>query len=215
MINLVLLGPPGAGKGTQATGIAEKYNIPHISTGDIFRKNVKEETPLGKKAKEYMEKGELVPDDLTIALVNDRLLADDCKNGFLLDGFPRTVYQAEQFDLFLKEHQMALTKVIDIEVPEEILLPRMIGRRVCRSCGKPYHVDNMPPKKEGVCDVCGGEVYQRADDTEETVRNRFQVYKEQTSPLIAYYEKAGCIAHIDGAGALNEVFDSIVKAIGA
>lgn len=215
MMNLVLLGPPGAGKGTQAAGIAEKYNIPHISTGDIFRKNVKEGTPLGKKAKEYMDKGALVPDDLTIALVNDRLLEADCKNGFLLDGFPRTVYQAEQFDAFLQEHNMALTKVIDIEVAEDVLLPRMIGRRVCRSCGKPYHVDNMPPKKEGVCDVCGGEVYQRADDTEETVRNRFNVYKEQTSPLIDYYEKAGCIAHIDGAGAPDTVFAAIVKAIGA
>jgi len=215
MMNLVLLGPPGAGKGTQATSIAEKYHIPHISTGDIFRKNVKEGTPLGKKAKEYMDKGELVPDDLTIDLVNDRLVQDDCRNGFLLDGFPRTEYQAEKFDAFLAKNGMELTKVIDIDVAEDILLDRMIGRRVCRACGKPYHVTNMPPKVEGVCDVCGGEVYQRADDTEETVKNRFKVYKEQTSPLIAYYEKAGNIAHIDGAGALDTVFAAIVDAIGA
>lgn len=214
-MRLVLLGPPGAGKGTQAVKIAEKYNIPHISTGDIFRKNVKEGTPLGKKAKEYMDKGELVPDDLVIDLATDRLTEEDCKNGFLLDGFPRTVYQAEKLDGFLKERGMALDKVLDIDVAEDILLDRMIGRRVCRNCGKPYHVTNMPPKKEGVCDVCGGEVYQRADDTEETVRNRFKVYRDQTSPLIEYYEKAGNIAHIDGAGELSKVFQTIVDALGA
>ena len=215
MHRLILLGPPGAGKGTQAVKIAEKYHIPHISTGDIFRKNVKEGTPLGKKAKEYMDKGELVPDELVVALVNDRLTADDCKAGFLLDGFPRTVFQAEEFDKFLKESGMGNTLVIDIRVDEAVLMDRMIGRRVCRACGAPYHVTNMPPKKEGVCDLCGGEVYQRADDTEETVRNRFQVYNNQTMPLIDYYEKAGNIAHINGVGDLNEVFSAIVKAIEA
>ena len=215
MFRLILLGPPGAGKGTQAVRIAEKYHIPHISTGDIFRKNVKEGTPLGKKAKEYMEKGELVPDELVVALVNDRLTEAYCKDGFLLDGFPRTVFQAQEFDKFLAENGMGDILVIDIQVDEEELMERMIGRRVCRACGAPYHVKNMPPKEEGICDLCGGEVYQRADDTEETVRNRFQVYNKQTMPLIEYYEKAGNIAHIEGVGGLDDVFAAIVKAIEA
>ncbi len=214
-MNLVLLGPPGAGKGTQATQIAEKYKIPHISTGDIFRRNVKEGTPLGKKAQEYMSKGELVPDDLVIALVEDRLTEEDCKNGFLLDGFPRTVYQAEKFDAYLKEKNAVIDKVLDIDVEKEILIDRMIGRRVCKNCGATYHVKNMPSKKDGVCDSCGGDIYQRADDTLETVTNRLQVYNKQTSPLIEYYEKAGNIAHIDGAGALDKVFGEIVEVLGA
>ena len=214
-MRLVLLGPPGAGKGTQAVRIAAKYGIPHISTGDIFRHNVKEGTPLGKKAKEYMDKGELVPDDLVIELVEDRLLQEDCSVGFLLDGFPRTEYQAETFDAFLKQHDMELSRVLDINVAEDVLLSRMIGRRVCRNCGKPYHVTNMPPKQEGVCDVCGGEVYQRADDTEETVKNRFEVYKRQTAPLIEYYEKMGEITHIDGADDPDEVFRAIEHVVGA
>lgn len=215
MLRLVLLGPPGAGKGTQATKIAEKYQIPHISTGDIFRKNVKEGTPLGKKAKEYMDKGELVPDDLVIELVLDRIMEADCKEGFLLDGFPRTVYQAEQFDKFLSEKTMAVDHVLDIDVAKEELMERMIGRRVCRNCGATYHIKNMPPKKEGVCDVCGGEIYQRADDTESTVANRIQVYEDQTMPLVAYYEKAGNIAHINGSGTLDQVFAEIVTVLGA
>ncbi len=214
MKRVVLLGPPGAGKGTQATGIAEKYSIPHISTGDIFRANVKEGTPLGKKAKEYMDAGALVPDELVCDLVEDRIMKDDCSNGFLLDGFPRTIFQAEHFDRFLKEHDMELDKVIDIEVAEEILLPRMLGRRVCRNCGRSYHVVNMPPKVEGVCDVCGGEVYQRADDSEETVLNRFKVYNEQTSPLIEYYTNTGKLAPIDGATGLDKVFADICAALG-
>ncbi|MGI6728533.1 MAG: adenylate kinase [Anaerovoracaceae bacterium] len=215
MFRLVLLGPPGAGKGTQAVKIAEKYQIPHISTGDIFRKNVKEGTPLGKKAKEYMDKGALVPDELVVELVKDRLNAEDCKDGFLLDGFPRTVFQAEELDKYLKLKGASLDKVIDIDVSEEILLERMIGRRVCRACGTPYHIKNMPPKKEGVCDVCGGEVYQRADDTEETVKNRFKVYQKQTKPLVQYYEDAGNIVHIEGTGGLEKVFASIISALGA
>lgn len=215
MFRLVLLGPPGAGKGTQAVKISEKYRIPHISTGDIFRKNVKEGTLLGKKAKEYMDKGELVPDELVVELVKDRLNEDDCREGFLLDGFPRTVFQAEELDKYLKDKGIAVDKVIDIDVDEDVLLERMIGRRVCRQCGSPYHVKNMPPKKEGVCDICGGEVYQRADDTEETVRNRFLVYQKQTKPLIEYYEKAGNIVHIEGTGGLDTVFESIVSALGA
>ncbi|MDO4551987.1 MAG: adenylate kinase [Bacillota bacterium] len=213
-MKLVLLGPPGAGKGTQAVKIAEKYQIPHISTGDIFRKNVKEGTPLGVEAKKYMDKGALVPDELVVALVNDRLAQEDCRGGFLLDGFPRTVFQAEELDKFLKGEGKALTAVVDLRVDEDELLERMIGRRVCRSCGAPYHVKNMPPKKEGVCDHCGGEVYQRADDTEETVKNRFLVYKEQTMPLVAYYEKAGCLLPIEGTGGPERVFGAIVEALG-
>ena len=214
MKSVVLLGPPGAGKGTQASGIAEKYQIPHISTGDIFRANVKEGTPLGVKAKEYMDKGLLVPDELVCDLVEDRITKDDCKNGYLLDGFPRTVFQAEHFDKFLAGKGQKLSMVVDIEVPEDILLPRMIGRRVCRGCGKPYHVTTMPPKVEGVCDVCGGEVYQRDDDKEETVLNRFKVYNDQTSPLIEYYTKSGKNAVIDGNRSVDEVFDNICALLG-
>jgi len=214
MKSVVLLGPPGAGKGTQATGIAKKYNIPHISTGDIFRANVKEGTPLGVKAKEYMDKGLLVPDDLVCDLVEDRVKKEDCKNGYLLDGFPRTVFQAEHFDKFLSGLGQKLSCVVDIEVAEEVLLPRMIGRRVCRSCGKPYHVDTMPPKKEGVCDDCGGEVYQRADDCEETVRNRFKVYDEQTAPLIEYYKSSGVLGVINGEQEMDKVFEDICALLG-
>ena len=214
MLRTVLLGPPGAGKGTQAVRIVEKYNVPHISTGDIFRENIKNGTELGKKAQEYMNKGELVPDDLVIEIATTRLLADDCKNGFLLDGFPRTVYQAEKLDAFLEEHGMKLDKVIDIEVEKEELITRLTGRRVCKACGASFHVVNIPPKTEGICDNCGGELFQRADDTVETVENRIAVYIEQTMPLVDYYTAAGNIAVIDGALALDTVFDAIVEAIG-
>ena len=215
MKRLVLLGPPGAGKGTQAGRISAKYEIPHISTGDIFRKNIKDGTPLGKKAKEYMDRGELVPDDLVIDLVEDRLTWEDCVNGFMLDGFPRTIDQADAFKAWLAENDACLDAVLNISVPEEILLPRMIGRRVCRSCGATYHVTNMPTKVEGVCDKCGGEVYQRDDDKEGTVLNRFKVYDAQTAPLIDYYEKDGSIRNIDGTADPNEVFDVIVDILGA
>ncbi len=214
-MNLILLGPPGAGKGTQAARMIEKYHIPQISTGDIFRKNIKEGTELGKKAQEYMNKGELVPDDLVIEIATTRLLEDDCKNGFLLDGFPRTVYQAEKLDEFLAKHGKKIDKVLDIAVEKEELMTRLIGRRVCRACGATYHVVNMPPKKEGVCDSCGGELYQRADDNKETVENRIDVYNSQTKPLVDYYEKAGNIAHIDGAIGLENVFAHIVSVLGA
>jgi len=214
MLRTVLLGPPGAGKGTQAVRIVEKYNVPHISTGDIFRENIKNGTELGKKAQEYMNKGELVPDDLVIEIATTRLLADDCKNGFLLDGFPRTVYQAEKLDAFLEEHGMKLDKVIDIEVEKEELITRLTGRRVCKACGASFHVVNIPPKTEGICDNCGGELFQRADDTVETVENRIAVYIEQTMPLVEYYTAAGNIAVIDGAAGLDTVFDAIVEAIG-
>ena len=214
MLRTILLGPPGAGKGTQAAKIIEKYNIPHISTGDIFRENIKKGTELGKKAQEYMNRGELVPDDLVIEIATTRLLEDDCKDGFLLDGFPRTVYQAEKLDEFLAAHGSKIDKVIDIEVGKEELMERLTGRRVCKSCGASYHIVNIPPKKEGVCDVCGGELIQRADDNAETVDNRIEVYEAQTMPLVEYYEKAGNIAHIDGATGLDNVFADIVKALG-
>ena len=213
-MNLILLGPPGAGKGTQAVKIIEKYNIPHISTGDIFRKNISEGTRLGKKAKEYMDKGELVPDSLVIEIATDRLTEDDCKNGFLLDGFPRTVEQALALDAFLGEHGKKIDHVLDIDVPKEELMTRLIGRRVCKNCGATYHVTNMPPKIEGICDKCGGELMQRADDTESTVENRIEVYNKQTKPLLNYYDKLGNIAHLDGSIGLEKLFAQIVGILG-
>lgn len=214
MLRTILLGPPGAGKGTQAVKIVEKYGIPHISTGDIFRENIKNGTELGKKAQEYMNRGELVPDELVVEIATDRLLKDDCKEGFLLDGFPRTVFQAEKLDEFLKAHGQKLDVVIDIEVEKQELLTRLTGRRVCRKCGASYHIVNIPPKKEGICDICGGELFQRDDDTVETVENRIEVYKAQTMPLVDYYRKSGNLAEIDGSGDLDRVFADIVKALG-
>ena len=210
----VLLGPPGAGKGTQAVKIVEKYGVPHISTGDIFRENIKNGTELGKKAQEYMNKGELVPDDLVIDLATSRLLEPDCANGFLLDGFPRTVYQAEKLDEFLAAHDSKIDVVLDIAVEKEELITRLTGRRVCKTCGASFHVVSVPPKQEGICDFCGGELIQRADDNLETVTNRIEVYEAQTMPLVDYYENAGNIAHINGAASLEDVFGDIVKAIG-
>jgi adenylate kinase len=214
MLRTILLGPPGAGKGTQAVNIVDKYGVPHISTGDIFRANIKNGTELGKRAQEYMNRGELVPDDLVIEIATTRLLEDDCKNGFLLDGFPRTVYQAEKLDEFLAAHGSKIDKVLDIAVEKEELITRLTGRRVCKACGASFHVVNIPPKTEGICDRCGGELIQRADDTIETVANRIDVYEKQTMPLVDYYEKAGNIAHIDGATGLDNVFADIVKALG-
>lgn len=214
MLRTVLLGPPGAGKGTQAARIVDKYGIPHISTGDIFRENIKKGTELGKKAQEYMNRGELVPDDLVIEIATTRLLEDDCRNGFLLDGFPRTVHQAEKLDEFLAAHGGQLDKVIDIAVGKDELMTRLTGRRVCKNCGASYHIVNIPPAKEGICDRCGGPLIQRADDNAETVANRIEVYEDQTKPLINYYEQAGKIVHIDGTTGLENVFADIVKALG-
>ena len=214
MLRTILLGPPGAGKGTQAVKIVEKYGIPHISTGDIFRENIKNGTELGKKAQEYMNAGKLVPDDLVIEIATDRLTKDDCKEGFLLDGFPRTVYQAEKLDEFLAARGGKVDVVLDIAVGKDELITRLTGRRVCKACGASFHVVNIPPEKEGVCDYCGGELIQRADDNLETVTNRIDVYENQTMPLIEYYEKAGNIAHIDGTTGLENVFADIVKALG-
>ena len=214
MLRAVLLGPPGAGKGTQAVRLVEKYEIPHISTGDIFRKNIKEGTELGKKAQEYMNAGALVPDELVVDLVKDRLQQDDCKNGFLLDGFPRTIFQAEKLDEFLSESNLKMDIVINLKVEKEALIKRLTGRRVCKDCGASYHIVNIPPKKEGVCDICGGELIQRKDDNIETVENRINVYEEQTAPLIGSYKEAGSLVDFDGEASLDEVFDAIVQAIG-
>ncbi|MGI6204898.1 MAG: adenylate kinase [Anaerovoracaceae bacterium] len=213
-MNLILLGPPGAGKGTQAAKIIEKYNIPHISTGDIFRENIKEGTDLGMRAKEFMDKGELVPDSLVIEIALDRLTKDDCRGGFLLDGFPRTVEQAEALDEFLKGRGEKVDHVLDIEVPAEELITRILGRRVCEKCGATYNIPNMPPKVDGVCDVCGGKLMQRKDDTRETVENRIAVYEKQTAPLLDYYRKAGNISRLDGTTGLENVFADIVGILG-
>lgn len=214
-MRIILLGPPGAGKGTQAAGIVEKYNIPHISTGDIFRKNIKEGTELGKKAKGFIDQGLLVPDELTVGLVTDRISQPDCEKGFMLDGFPRNVAQAQHLDKYLKEVGISLDRVVNIEVDKDILVGRAVGRRICKSCGATYHVEFNPPKADGVCDVCGGELYQRADDNEETVSKRIQVYLDETKPLVDYYSKEGIIANINGEQSIDKVFADIVDALGS
>ena len=212
MLNLILLGPPGAGKGTQAVKLKDKFNIPHISTGDIFRENIKKGTELGVEARGYMDKGELVPDSLVIELVKSRLSEDDCGEGFLLDGFPRTVFQAEALADFLTETGKSINMVIDIFLGREELISRISGRRVCRSCGATYHITGMPPEKDGICDKCGGELYQRPDDDEKTAENRIDVYDTQTKPLISYYESSGNIIHIDSIIGHEKVFLEILKA---
>lgn len=213
-MKIILLGPPGAGKGTQAKSISEKYSIPHISTGDIFRKNISEKTPLGVKAKEYIDKGLLVPDELTIDLVKDRLLQEDCKNGFLLDGFPRTVKQAEALDEFLVSKGEKIDTALLIEVPRELILERMTGRRVCLSCGASYHIKFNPPKNEGKCDLCKADLIQRKDDNEKTVNDRLEVYDNQTQPLIEYYKTQDVLSAVDGTLPINEVFDNICSSLG-
>ncbi|EJT6171918.1 adenylate kinase [Clostridium perfringens] len=214
-MKIVLLGPPGAGKGTQAKSISNRYSIPHISTGDIFRKNISENTPLGIEAKSYMDNGQLVPDEVTINMVKDRLQQDDCKNGYLLDGFPRTVHQAEALDNFLTEREESIDTALLIEVPKEFILERMTGRRVCPSCGASYHIKFNPPANNGKCDLCGSDVIQRKDDTEETVKERLDVYENQTQPLIDFYKNKKQLSVVDGTQAINEVFESICKILGS
>ncbi|RXZ61271.1 adenylate kinase [Candidatus Borkfalkia ceftriaxoniphila] len=205
-MNIILLGAPGAGKGTQATKISEKYRLPHISTGDIFRDNIKRQTPVGLLAKSYTDNGKLVPDEVTCEIVKGRLEADDCKNGYLLDGFPRNLFQAETLESFSKADA-----VLNIDVDLSLLMARLCGRRVCKDCGESYHVDFLGGKT--VCERCGGELYQRKDDNEETVGNRLKVYSEQTAPLIAYYSERNVLLNIDGVGAIDEVFARIVAAL--
>ncbi|ERT57565.1 adenylate kinase [Peptoniphilus koenoeneniae] len=214
-MRLVILGPPGAGKGTQADFIIDKYKVPHISTGDIFRENIKNGTDLGKKAKSYMDKGLLVPDQVVIDIVKDRLTWDDTKKGFLLDGFPRTVAQAVALDAFLDSQNKKLDSVININVDTGILVERAVGRRVCKSCGATYHVKNKAPKEEGKCDKCGGPLFQRDDDTEDTVKTRIQVYFDQTSPLIDYYKAQNLLLDVDGKGDMKETFKRIEKSLDA
>lgn len=208
-MNLILLGAPGAGKGTQAKRIVEKYGIPHIATGDILREAVAKGTELGKKAKEYMDRGELVPDEIVIGIVKERLQQPDCEKGFLLDGFPRTLKQAEALDDMLNELGKKIDSVIYIDVPEEEVVKRIVNRRTCRNCGAVYHLIYAPPKEPNKCDKCGGELYQRDDDKEETVRQRFKVYMENTAPLIEYYEKKGILHKVDGTKNIDEVFQQI------
>ena len=215
MLNIALFGPPGAGKGTQAKKIAEKYQIPHISTGDIFRANIKNGTELGKKAKTYMDQGLLVPDELVCDLVVDRIQQDDCKKGYILDGFPRTIPQAESLDKALQAIGEKMDYAIDVEVPDENIVKRMGGRRACVGCGATYHLVYAPTKTEGICDVCGKELILRDDDKPETVQKRLNVYHEQTQPLIDYYTKAGILKTVDGTVDINDVFAAIVEILGA
>lgn len=214
-MKIIMLGAPGAGKGTQAKKIAEKYGVPHISTGDIFRANIKNGTELGQKAKTYMDQGLLVPDELTVALVIDRIQKDDCENGFVLDGFPRTIPQAEALDEALKNLGEAMDYAIDVDVPDENIINRMSGRRACLDCGATYHIVTIPTKVEGICDVCGSKVVLREDDKPETVQKRLEVYHAQTQPLIDYYKKQNILKTVDGTQPMEAVFDAIVGILGA
>ena len=214
-MNIIILGAPGAGKGTQAKKIAAKYDIPHISTGDIFRANIKNGTELGNKAKTYMDQGLLVPDELVVDLVVDRVQQDDCKNGYVLDGFPRTIPQAEALDKALAALGDKVDYAIDVNVPDENIVNRMGGRRACVGCGATYHLVYAPTKTEGICDVCGKELILRDDDKPETVQKRLNVYHEQTQPLIDYYTNAGILKTVDGTVDINDVFAAIVEILGA
>jgi len=213
-MRLVLLGAPGAGKGTQAKKLIEKYGIPQISTGDILRQNVADGTPLGKEAKSYMDAGKLVPDSVVLGLVEDRLKKDDCKKGYILDGFPRNTAQAEALDKILDKLGMGLTAAISVDVPKEDLMKRLTGRRTCKTCGQMFNIYFNAPAKEGVCDKCSGELFQRDDDKEETIKNRLEVYDAQTAPLIDYYGGKGILKGIEGTGSIDEIFNKMVAAIG-
>ena len=214
-MKIIMLGAPGAGKGTQAKKIADKYQIPHISTGDIFRANIKEGTELGKKAKSYMDQGQLVPDELTLELIMDRFQNPDCANGYVLDGFPRTIPQAEALTEALAKKGETIDYAINVEVPDENIINRMGGRRACLACGSTYHIVYAPTRVEGICDRCGEKLVLRDDDKPETVKNRLNVYHNQTQPLIEYYTRQGKLAEVDGTQSMEDVFNSIVKILGA
>ncbi len=213
-MKIIMLGAPGAGKGTQAKMIADKYGVPHVSTGDIFRANIKNGTELGMEAKKYMDQGLLVPDELTVKILLDRVAQEDCKNGYVLDGFPRTIPQAEVLDKALAELGETIDYAIDVNVPDENIINRMSGRRACLSCGATYHIAHVPPKQEGICDRCGKELVLRDDDKPETVKNRLAIYHEQTQPLIDFYTEKGVLKTVDGTVDMKDVFRAIVEILG-
>jgi len=213
-MKIIMLGAPGAGKGTQAKMIADKYKLPHISTGDIFRANIKAGTDLGKEAKGYMDKGQLVPDELTVQILLDRVSKDDCQKGYILDGFPRTIPQAEVLEKELLKRNEKIDYAINVEISDEIIIKRMAGRRACLNCGATYNITSLPPKAEGICDRCGNELVQRDDDKEETVKDRLTVYQKQTKPLIAYYNERNVLKSIDGSHPAVETFKEIIAIIG-
>lgn len=210
-MNIILMGLPGAGKGTQASEIVKKFPIPHISTGDMFRKAIKDETDLGKEAKSYMDRGELVPDEVTVGIVKDRISEDDAKKGFLLDGFPRTIEQAEALSNIMQELDRKIDAVINIEVPEEELMNRLTGRRICEKCGTTYHLVFNPPKVDGICDLDGGKLYQREDDNPETVANRLNVNVKQSKPILEYYDNENVLKNIDGSKDIKEVTSDVIE----
>ena len=214
-MHILLMGPPDAGKGTQAAELVKAFDIPHISTGDMFRAAAKEGTELGKQAKACMDAGKLVPDSVTIGIVRERLAKDDCKKGFILDGFPRTVEQADALTGILMDLGLTLTRVLNISVPAEDLIERAVGRRICKKCGATYHTKFNPPKKEGICDVCGSELFQRADDTAETMKNRLSVYEASTKPLIDYYKAAGVYTEVDGRQPIEKVTQDLIEVLKA
>ena len=214
-MKIIMLGAPGAGKGTQAKMIAEKYGIPHVSTGDIFRANIKNGTELGREAKQYMDQGLLVPDELTVKILLDRVAQDDCKNGYVLDGFPRTIPQAEVLDEALEKLNEKIDYAVDVDVPDENIVKRMSGRRACLKCGATYHIVSIPTKVEGICDRCGSQVVLRDDDQPETVKKRLDVYHEQTQPLIDYYKKQNILKTVNGTQPMEDVFAAIVEILGA
>ncbi|HHT87586.1 MAG TPA: adenylate kinase [Clostridiales bacterium] len=214
-MKVILLGAPGAGKGTQAKRIAADYDIPHISTGDIFRENIKNNTQLGLRAKEYMDQGLLVPDELVLELIMDRFKAPDCKNGYVLDGFPRTIPQAKALDKALEENNDSIEYAINVDVADEVIIDRMAGRRACLSCGRTYHIKTLKPKTEGICDYCNSNLVLRDDDKPDTVKKRLAVYHEQTQPLLEYYDKKGILYNVDGTGGIDKIYNDIIRIIEA